>query len=1173
MGSKKDIESQNKTNSKPPYLKKILKRVKNFITPSELLEYNQGLTSEQLKAISERSTISKMIFHRYYFEKDVKGSEPIGLYKMGDGRYGCIFEITPPPYLSESVENNIISVLSLIVKDDTVVYINAFGSTNIQNHIDNYVANHRINKKINLKNPQMLEDFVENKAHYLNRWRDESIMGKDSDLRVRDIRNTISILFPYDMDENLMEEQYFQILGVLKSMGGRRLEAKDFIPLVEEFINPERGKYSESNDTMSKINVQLTKGAVIRLDDDNGVIHFGEKETWKAKVLTTDKYPPAVDLFTMQNAFFDAMGNDIQSNIPGPFMATLTIRFNEIEKRRKEALSKARHNYKHTASLGVKLEKIFPDIKTLKDESAAVIDWITQAGEIPLDAKYDIIIWEKELSKLNLSVGALKKSFEQIPGRWILKEESFSQIAFQIFLQSIPLNYSQMFQDNIKKMDMTFKANNAQIAPLINGFSGIVRKYPTHLYIDRLGKIVPIDYFASDENYNVVIIGPQGSGKSVFSNDFQYNGLTASWDIRMIDFGRTYERMSNDIGGEFLEFVSDNEKCLNFFTHINTKFVEINGKEHEVIHEDEFETIIPVVGLMMGVQLRDIQGQKGAQKEKLELTVIASYVKKAVEMAFKIGQRGAGMQQVRECLIDFRDELSESTEKLEKNTPHIHLLNDMIVALENYSLPRGLYYKYYNGTNNVNITAKHFIAELDDIADSPVMSVIVMGLLQRMAQEAFIGYLKDKKTSRVIGVDEAWRVLDKPIFASFLEDFARRIRKYNGITLIITQRVGDFYKHENSAAQTIYETASYKVFLPQGSEAIDMAIAKKHLVLNKFQAELMRSLKKKTPHYNEFMIKYGNAVFVGLLKLNPDDYWTFTSNPRDRAMIDEVINKRNYSLSDAVWYMARRSEGLKEDEIQYRMQLRNKKNKESVEWDDFFANIIENKQSIKIAKQYVYDCETQEIAGKELLIRVEYGGNTYSSSFFRDKAKERGLYLDIAKIFMDKCFEYAKNSELKDAQIAINIDIDEIKNVKFSEQILSSIDLLDYDIKKRLIFDVVLDYNTKENLNTLLLFAEKLKSKGANIALDNIDFGYLDIKTLIQLNPAEFKINVEDIKEFVKDEITKNHIKSLIFSLLNFSGNAKTVLVKVETDEDEDIAREFNIKYVQGYKYGQLQII
>lgn len=66
-----------------------------------------------------------------------------------------------------------------------------------------------------------------------------------------------------------------------------------------------------------------------------------------------------------------------------------------------------------------------------------------------------------------------------------------------------------MFQDNIKKMDMTFKANNAQISPLINGFGGIIRKHPTHLYIDRLGKIVPIDYFASIENYNVVIIGPQ----------------------------------------------------------------------------------------------------------------------------------------------------------------------------------------------------------------------------------------------------------------------------------------------------------------------------------------------------------------------------------------------------------------------------------------------------------------------------------------------------------------------------------------------------------------------------------------------------------------------------------------------------------------------------------------
>ena len=1155
------------------FLKKKLKDIKKFVTPNELMEYNQGLTKEQLKALTERSTISKMLFYRFYIEKDVEGgAEPIGLYSMGDRKYGAVFEVSPPPYLSKSVEDNIISMLSLIVKDGTVVYINTFGSRNIQKHINDYKKNHKIDKKINLKNPQILEDFIENKTTYLNRWREESIMGRDSDLRVRNMRNTISILFPYDMEELEMEEQYFQILGVLKEMGGRKLPASEFIPLIKEFINPELDKYETSNDTMSKINVQLTKGAAVRLDDDSGIMHFGAKETWKAKVLTTDKYPPNVDLFTMQNAFFDAMGNDIQSNIPGPFMLSLTIRFNEIEERRKEALTKARKNYKNTAGLGIKMEKIFPFIKILKDESISVIDWITQAGEIPLDAKYDLVIFEKNINKLNLSVGALKKSFEQIPGRWILKEESFSQIAFQTYLQSLPLNYSQVFQDNTKKMDMTFKANNAQIAPLINGFGGIVKDLISHIYIDRLGNTVPIDFFASDENYNVVVIGPQGSGKSVWSNDFQYNGITAGWDIRMVDFGRTYERMSRDIGGEFLEFIPNNDRCLNFFTFINTVVIEDENGDYEKIHPDEFETIIPVVGLMMGVQLRDIQGQKGSQNEKLKLTVMSAYVKKAVEMAFSIAGKGAGMKEVSQSLNSLKTDLSNSEEKVTRNMPHINLLNDMVAALENYGDRYGLYYKYYNGTNNVNINSKHFVAELDDIADSPVMSVIVMGLLQRMAQEAFIGYLKDKKTSRVIGVDEAWRVLDKPIFASFLEDFARRIRKYNGVTLIITQRVGDFYKHENSAAQTIYETASFKVFLPQSSEAIDTAIAKKQLVLNKFQANLMRSLKKKTPHYNEFMIKYGNAVFIGLLKLNPDDYWTFTSNPRDRAKIDEVIKGRNCSLSDAVWYMARKSEGLRKEEIEYKMKLRGKKSKESIEWDDFFATIIED-DGVSIGVQDVFKIGSNKVEAKELFIRAEYKKVFYPILFFKDMAKERSLYFDISKIFMSKAFDYIENKSPKDIQVSVNIDIEEICNKLFVSKILERLDSMKEEARKKVVFDIVLDYNTKENMDEIISFSKELKKRNANIALDNIDFGYLDIKTLIQLNPAMFKINVSDLKELIKDDISINQAKSLVFSLLNSLEKSKTILVKVETDEDEEIAKDFEINYVQGYKYGSIQNI
>lgn len=1153
-------------------LKKIGRLLYDYLIPKQIIGTADALNKEQLNAISQRKTVSQLLFYRTYEEEDTGASSPMGIYTMADGREGVVFEVTPPAYLSENIENKIISMLSAIVKDETVVTINTFASSNIKEYLDSFRESHSLKRKTNLENPDVIQDYVDNKLHNFNEWRTKSILGRDADFRIRNFRHTISILFPYDCERNIIREQYYQILGMLNEISGKNMPASSLIPLLKEFVNPELDEYSQSNDTVTKINTQITKGARIRVDDESGILHFGKNEKWIGKVLTTDKFPPEMDLFTYQNAFFDAMGNDNQMHIPSPFMLSLTIKFTDVEKKRKSALSKARHNYKHTSALGYRMEKIFPEIKALKNESESVIENIDTHGEIPVEGKWDLFICDSNLDNLNRSVGAIKNSFESLPGRWLLKEESFSMIAYHIFLQSFPLNYMERIQDNIKKMDMLFKSNNAQIAPLISDFKGL-GTVPTHFYIGRTGQLLSVDFFASLQNYNVVVIGPQGSGKSMFTNDFCANGLAAGWDIRLVDFGRSYLGFCNLVGGQFLEFQSNNEKCLNFFTHMNTKIIyNENEKEEEVIHEDEYDTTVPVIGLMMGVSLKNIYKlEETSNMEKLKLTNMSRYVIKALDYAWSIKGRNAGMREVSEGLQKFRDDMKEKDN--EGDNEAYSLLSQMIVGLENYSSPRGPYYKYYNGTNNINIKSKFLITELDDISDSAVMPVIAMGILQRMAQEAFIEYGKDKNTSRVIGVDEAWKVIDSEIFVNFLEDFARRIRKYNGITILVSQRIADFFG--NSAAATIFETASYKIFLPNEKSAIDSAISKKYLSMNSFQSNLMKSVISKKPHYNEILFNYGNAQFVALLKLTADDYWTFTSDPKDRATIANVINSRGYSSTDAIWYLARKTEKMKEEEILYKMEQRKNRTNRKINWDEFFNNTIYN-DSIKVVKQYIYDIsdEVPTIIGKELLMRIENEGIMYPNSFFKSAAKEKNVYLDLTKRFIEKCFFFIKTLEGKTEKVSINLDIEEIKNQKFKDFLFESIATLG-NCKSKLIFDFILDYETKENIEILLSFSNELKELGIGIAFDNIDFSQLDVRTLIETKPTQYKINIEDIKEILKDKMNLTYAKNLLYSLIsnNKESGALTIFVKVETEEDLELAKEFNVNYVQGFMYGQPQFI
>lgn len=1150
--------------------------LKNFVFPKEFRQINETFTEDQIKALNDKRTISKLLFHRTYMED--RTNKKMGLYRMADGRVGAIFRVYPPPYLSENVENMIVTLLGSIVDDNTICFINTFASRNCKQMIEEYENAHKLNSKtkLKIKHPEMIESFKENRIEFLKNANTKSLMGEDADLRGRNFINTVSILFPYDTKEFKIREVYNQALGMLRSIGGRSMPSSEFIPLLREFVNPEIGEYELSNDEMTKINKQITKGAAIRLNKEDGSLSFGKSGKWKAKVLTTDKFPKEVGLFNFQNAFFDALGNDYQIHLPGPFMVSLVIKFTNVEKRRKEALSKARWNISQLNGLSLVIEKKNPEIKVRKEESQDVVRYLDQMGEQPLDAMFGITVYEDNIDKLNQNISALKKSFEQIPGRWILKEETFPQTAYMFFMMSLPLNYSEVVHTNLDKMDINFKSNNAQMAPLLSSVKSFVTEdgKPTHAFFDRTGQLFFIDWFSSKANYNLCVIGPMGSGKSFFTNFFTSTGLSTGWDIRLIDFGRSYEKYCENIGGQFLDFPSGHKHCLNFFTNIITKDI-LDNKGNvigQMIHEDEFDTIVPVIGLMMGVGLRSFyKDAKATPKDKMYLNVMTVFVINACSRAFEIEGKKAGMKEVRDALIEFKKNAIEDIKQGEGNgisDDHIRILDDMIVGLEPYGFKQGhkegIRFKYFNGPCNVDFDSSYFITELDDIADSNIMPVVAMSVLQRMAQEAFIGYSKNPHTSRVIGVDEAWRVLKDSLFVDFLEDFSRRIRKYRGLTALITQTIAEFA--QNTAAQTMFDTASWKVFLPLDKEMIHNAKNNGQLSLSNFEVKLMESAKSKTPHYNEMTIKHGDLTFIALLKVTVDDYWMFTSKPSERAAIKTVMEEKGYSLVDAVWYLARKAEGLSEAKISYLFSKKYEKGGINNDWDGFFQTVIaDNSYVISTQKIFQYDKKESQEIGEEVFMKITHGNDVYNRNYFIEAAKDKGYFYQISRGFLTKCFNYYSTHPIEN-YVSINLSIKEIKDKQFKRFLIDSINNLG-DIKKKFLFEIELDFNAKENYNKLIEFSKEIKRHDVNISFDNVDFSQIDFRSIIELDPKQLKIDINKIKALEEEQ--RNSFKTLIFLLVE-KMNIEVIMTKIENEEDIETSLEFGVSKMQGFKLSRV---
>mgnify|MGYP000482257034 CR=1 FL=1 len=131
-------------------------------------------------------------------------------------------------------------------------------------------------------------------------------------------------------------------------------------------------------------------------------------------------------------------------------------------------------------------------------------------------------------------------------------------------------------------MNTLFTSNCAAITPIMTGAKGFGG--PVLLYVDRTGQLAGVDIFSSTTNYNFIVVGSSGSGKSYAMADFFSQYLLRGAKIRVIDVGRSYKGLCDVIGGQYIEFTEEADIRLNFFTKI-----ELNDQGN--IHEDELQTI------------------------------------------------------------------------------------------------------------------------------------------------------------------------------------------------------------------------------------------------------------------------------------------------------------------------------------------------------------------------------------------------------------------------------------------------------------------------------------------------------------------------------------------------------------------------------------------------------
>jgi len=897
---------------------------------------------EEFQALIEREGVADFIWARSW--RDIEGSN-IGLFELANDRWGCSFQIYPPVYVGPETENKLAAFYNGIeLPNKSSVQFFSFASRNLTGFREAYIQSHNSPAEVDFQ--EVLVELQENREQWIKKHSNENIFKKGNDLRLRNYINVVTITIPKNKKEGVpfteseLISLFSKIEQGLNDFRPQKFTRREWVALMREILIPNNPMWFPPNDSLNMLNTQcVDANSVLVLEDESKTIGLGsmltkdqyeelqlksdhagidqeEKEEekgffgslfskkkeeveernayteWHAKTFTTKMFPSRVTLFSMSEKFYDFLGEKMSPNIPCPFMISLIVYYEGREKIKLEVGEKVKWNLWQTQSLG-QAARFFPEILERAREAESINEMLND-GESPVYASWSCTLMDNDLVKVNEYGEILKKEF--LRDNWILQEESL--IPHWIFLYHLPLNFEPyVLKDLAKRMNTIFTANAASITPIITGEKGYGE--PVLTYIDRGAQIAGVDIFSSPTNYNFIVVGSSGSGKSYTMADFFTNYLMNGTTIRVIDVGRSYLELCELVGGQYIEFTEEAAMCLNFFTHIKTTR---EGK----VHEDEIQTIVPLIALMA------MQSVSPEDVSDLKSSVLAGYLSQSINIAFESRQRNAGMQDIIEALEQIQ--IYQKNENGEMDP----LLSDIINALYPFGNPDGEYFKYFNGDNNLKFTSDFVVLELEEIdSKDQLKSVVLASIAHAINSEFFLG---DRAKKKILAIDEAWSIMDNKIVVRFLETMARRIRKYNGSSGIITQTIGDFYK--NKATRAIFDSSAWKFFLQQSKESIQAAQNKGELTLDEGLIGLLTTVKTKTPFYSEILVKQDSgSYFIGRLITDKVAHWIYTNHPKDMREIYKISESLGISKLDAKLikgYSAKNETSIEEE---YRKRL------------------------------------------------------------------------------------------------------------------------------------------------------------------------------------------------------------------------------------------------------------
>ena len=450
--------------------------------------------------------------------------------------------------------------------------------------------------------------------------------------------------------------------------------------------------------------------------------------------------------------------------------------------------------------------------------------------------------------KLNRQVREVLARFRALQGAEGLEE---SVGAWKIFKGDLPC--APMKLERAKK----FKTNNlVDFIPIYGPREG--DDDPAVIFRNRLNGLVSFNPFDLKlTNYNALVTGSSGAGKSFLNNCILAQELARGLRVFIIDIGGSYKKLTESLDGQYLDMDLSDQYRLNPF--------DIPDPSQEPSNQ-KLKSLLAVIESMV------------VEDEKSKLTKLDRVLLEKAIIELYEEKRKTNSVPV----------LSELTEKLARSKEPSMIEVAKILFMWTGNRPYG---KLLDGHGSLRTDAPICTFDLKGLSQFPdLQSVMILILTDFILTQVE----QDKVNKKRIILDEAWQLLKSNAAAGFMEYCARTLRKTGSGITFITQGVEEILESPIGPA-IMNNTATKFILLQRG----DSEILKNALKLNAQELNLIFSLEQRKGEFSEGFMIEGDHRQVIRIYPSPFEYWLSTSDSNDNRHIQE-LREKGLTLVEAI---------------------------------------------------------------------------------------------------------------------------------------------------------------------------------------------------------------------------------------------------------------------------------